>query len=177
MKKRTPFSQNGSDWMLECSRCIPASLPQQRRLRYRSLPELHGRLLRPFPPHDGFHRFRSSDRQAEETQRAPRRLCSPFPAQKQTPASCKMQWSCRDHCWDANVRHTGQNLRKAHTFVSSAIFTTALTMLALSEMLLSMAFWMSSKSKMLVTMPFRLICRKQRHQSPWGKCGDNGTRS
>ena len=60
-------------------------------------------------------------------------------------------------CWDANVRHTGQNLRKAHTFVSSAIFTTALTMLALSEMLLSMAFWMSSKSKMLVTMPFRLI--------------------
>lgn len=124
-----------------------------------------------------FHRFRSSDRQAEETQRAPRRLCSPFPAQKQTPASCKMQWSCRDHCWDANVRHTGQNLRKAHTFVSSAIFTTALTMLALSEMLLSMAFWMSSKSKILVTMPFRLICRKQRHQSPWGKCGDNGTPS
>ena len=44
-----------------------------------------------------------------------------------------MQWSCRD----ANVRHTGQNLRKTHTFVASAIFTTALTMLALSEMLLS----------------------------------------
>ena len=36
-----------------------------------------------------------------------------------------------------------------------AIFTTALTMLALSATLRSMAFWMSSKSKMSVTMPFK----------------------
>ena len=42
-----------------------------------------------------------------------------------------------------------------HAQPSFAIFTTALTMLALSDTLLSMAFWMSSKSKMLVTIPFK----------------------
>ena len=43
-----------------------------------------------------------------------------------------------------------------HPQPSPAIRTTALTILALSATLRSMAFWMSSKSKISVTMPFKL---------------------
>ena len=147
MKKRTPFSQNGSDWMLECSRCIPASFAAAKAASI----SVVARATWSIAPAD--HQIAK----LKKRNALPGGFVHRFQRRNKPQLLVKCNGLVEIICWDANVRHTGQNLRKAHTFVSSAIFTTALTMLALSEMLLSMAFWMSSKSKMLVTIPFRLI--------------------
>ena len=158
MKKRTPFSQNGSDWMLECSRCIPASFAAAKaasisvvaRATWSIAPAFFRRTM-------VFIGFDHQIAKLKKRNALPGGFVHRFQRRNKPQLLVKCNGLVEIICWDANVRHTGQNLRKAHTFVSSAIFTTALTMLALSEMLLSMAFWMSSKSKMLVTIPFRLI--------------------